>query len=363
MLACAVARVIPLAWQRTVDNRAHIVTPGQRRSESASVRISRDLHAESASQMQGCPEHPPGEVPLLRTSIVAAVFLEPLLDGRRPHLLLRWLFSLHVDLPRQAFPQGDPAFMQTLNPPATLVLSIDVRQQAPATGSASSGQRNVAQSLIWRICQERRIPATWCLETPDQASQPGTVPEHEFALLVGKDALAGRRHCRQTILRQMNRYHDQRIAVSTLAVEGQDAPSHLDVWSQAGLQFLRGSRRNVSTYRAWKQPRRLRFGMLELPPSANFEARLGWIAGSRIAWRLKHSIDRAIAEGGAFHLVVSDHLLNRTAADALRRVLDYGAFRRERGHLQIGTVSTAIQALRPQRSAQPARSILRLHAA
>lgn len=217
-----------------------------------------------------------------------------------------------------------------------VVFSVDV----PDQGVSGSQVRE-----LFQLFDSRGLPATWAAgriharQVSCCARDSGG--SHEVAVLGNADWLPAennRRTFYRTLVERMRGFRDERVPVTTLAMDDVDLFDHLDLLVKHRISMLRCRSTTAVTVARNLQPRSLRFGVWQAPTALRLSAHgsTGWWAERK----LLRAIRQCSRQGGIVHLLArADELLDhRRYSSLLERLLQNVADRVQQDSLQCLTL-------------------------
>jgi hypothetical protein len=268
---------------------------------------------------------------------------------------------------------------------AVLVVSLDLDCQAEASHRHRVNLENTAE-LLRTLARQHHVPVTWTSRNlPESLAARAAANVHaggEVALAIG--ALPAGVSLRRHVAQQLTRARAAGLSVSTLALSAECGLADLDSHdaSRLGVTAIRSvgeaSRTaNVGLFSrlmsslpgqrtALPRPRKLRYGLWEVPATIVHPRRQGRAGGSVTLTSPRRSIDRVIRFHPYLHVVIDVPLvaeMGAAAVEPIDQLFQLAGHASLAGALRVGTIASLAASFAPVRTAAPARSILKLRAA
>ena len=258
---------------------------------------------------------------------------------------------------------------ETTQPAGTLILSIDVKAPVQRTSAALASMLDDACGRLLKMLEKRGLSATWAVDEPAhwsfaQQLTSARAPQ-EIAILAEPDwigSAAGRTIFTQELGRRVLAARAAELPVSTLVPYESTVDDHLDLLIKHEVTAVRGVVDQDARASRPAQPNALHYGLWEFPGSLTLPGRSRWLPGGGGGWKARRKINRAIAAGEIFHLVLDLTAWAEQGAAAeqtLSKVLQHAEVKRGAGELQMLTLAQLAERLTPVRNNASSRSILR----
>lgn len=220
---------------------------------------------------------------------------------------------------------------------------------------------------LFEIFSRYRLPATWAVGDPAHSAVTALVtlaePRHGLALLGDRywiGQTAGRTRFARELARRVSQARTAGIEVVTLVPRVASVSEHIDLVVKHGLRAVVDSAVPSASRQTSRGPRALHYGVWEFSAMERLPLPASWLPGS--TWRLARSIRRAGHVAGTAHLVIDASAVEevgRSAVSAIDWLMRRVAVLRDRGLVQVETLSAAADRLSNLPAATPQRSILR----
>ena len=206
----------------------------------------------------------------------------------------------------------------------SVIFSVDIPDQ---------GVTKAQVRELFQLFDSRGLPATWAAGRMHARQVSYCVREsqsgHEVAILGNADWLPvdnNRRTFYRTLVERMQQFRDERVPVTTLAMDNVELVEHLDLLVKHRISMFRCTSTTAATAARCLQPRSLRFGVWQAPAALRLSARhrAGWWTDMK----LRRAIRQCSRKGGVVHLLAqADELLEhqghwRLLDGLLRNVAD-----------------------------------------
>lgn len=246
--------------------------------------------------------------------------------------------------------------MQELTNGGLLAFSIDV----------PNGAESTVQSLR-SLFQQSSVSATWAVPRPAESAAATAIlsngGRNEIALLgdpswVGREA--GRTRFAREISRRVIESRANGIDVSTLVIQDVDLDGNLDVLVKHRISAVRGGDKLRPTAKRLVRPYSLRFGIWQISTSHWLPGKAQWWQGGD-SFAIKRAISRASLEGNFVHVAIDAARLcgGKDAIRSVERIVSHASQQRERGLLNIDTLSRVAHAMSRSNQAPATGSVLR----
>lgn len=254
----------------------------------------------------------------------------------------------------------------------TLTISVDLTTSGQERAAADRGETATLTRLL-ELFDLYDVPATWAAPDPAKAALRDRILAaevgHEFAILgdaawVG--ATAGRRCFATELAHRTVAARSAGLAIASLVVQDAVVPrEHYDLLIKHNITVVRQPRRAANRWLADDQPRPLRHGVWETPPSIVMP-RSGAFARHAKLWghgagAVRSVTQRAVKLSCLAHLALDAGRLTREdpRLQAVENVLRFVARRCGRGALRTATLAPLAREWSSPARTFPARSILR----
>lgn len=266
-------------------------------------------------------------------------------------------------LPKYLLPKPGPS-------KGSLVLTVDC-----VGGTAESNVSNSALKQLVEMFDAHGVKATWAINQPKTSGLSsfllGSSIGHELAIRCTTD-WAGAAVPRSTFLRELvSQLADDshclplvaRQTITSLFVGNCSVEKHLDLLVKHGLKAIVGPTQSCSNKPHFAIPKAVRYGVWDIPITSNVQGQLEQRFGGRR--RLKSLLNTVVNDGGFGQLVLDASLLStatKASQNTLVWLLRHTARLRDRGFLNLETLSETASRLSKVPEQSPQRSILRLAA-
>lgn len=218
------------------------------------------------------------------------------------------------------------------------------------------------------LASVHKLALTWCLSHPTTELVQTicrSAADHDFGI-VGSPALCAVQSERPRFAEQLRRLllaaESAGLQVRTLVLPEASHEGSWEVLAAQGVDMVRTPwNREVSRPRL-PRPERLRHGVLLFPATASFPACGRFLGAWDVGFRAKQSLARSLQHKGFEHLVINAaavEQLGERGWHALERMLRLLARLRDAGRLEVESMSQTAERLKPVRSGQGQRSILK----
>jgi hypothetical protein len=266
-----------------------------------------------------------------------------------------------------------------------LVVSFDLDCHADASHRHRVNLENTAE-LLRSLAGQHHVPVTWTCQNPSESLVARAASRRagdEIALSV-TSASAGSMPLRRHVAQQLTRARVAGLSVSTLALpaargraalDGHDASklgitairttSEASRAASVGL-FSRLMNSLAGQRTALPRPRKLRYGLWEVPATIVHPWRQGRAGGAVTLTSPRRSIDRLIRFHPYLHVAIDVPLvaeMGGAAIEPIEQLLKLAGQASLAGALRIGTIASLTASFAPARAVSPAQSILKRRAA
>jgi hypothetical protein len=240
----------------------------------------------------------------------------------------------------------------------------------PAAAELSIERHRSLADLAGRLVDlftGHRIGATWAVGEPARSRACAAViragGDHEIAILGDSHWMgqtAGRTRFARELAFRVAQARSAGIQVKSLVPRGASLREHVDLVLKQGLSAVAGVLPENRTRVRPAVPNALHYGVWELPTSERLPLATSWLSSGRRS--LVRRMWSAARDASMFHLVIDAPAVEReakrgerTIALVARRVAEW----RDRGWVQVETLSQAAARLANVPAVTPQRSILR----
>jgi hypothetical protein len=248
-------------------------------------------------------------------------------------------------------------------------LMITVGLEPAAADLSIEHHRRLADftKKLLEVFAAKRLPATWAVRDP--AHSPACPPvlratgAHEIAIQADDSWLgpqAGRTRFARELSQRVTQARHSNIRVSSLVTPTAPKREDFDLIVKHGISAITGVANQNAPRRPQATPRSMHFGVWELPASERLPLPSRWFSNGN--WALSKQIRQAASDGAMFHLLIGAAEVEQATGgrvDQLSRLVGKIAELRDRGMLQVETLSQTAKRLSQVPAAVPQRSILR----
>jgi hypothetical protein len=211
------------------------------------------------------------------------------------------------------------------------------------------------------------LPATWAVGDPAHSAAASLVAasntKHGLALLgdcywIGKTA--GRTRFARELARRVSQSRSAGIEAVTLVPRVATIADHIDLVVKHGIRAVVTTAAEQASRVATAGVRPLHYGVWEFAATERLPLRSSWFPGA--GWKLSRAIGRAAQTNSTLHLLIDASAVEtagRGATRSIERISRRIAKLRDRGLIEVETISAAAERLSQLPSATPQRSILR----
>jgi hypothetical protein len=220
---------------------------------------------------------------------------------------------------------------------------------------------------LFEMFNRHRLPVTWAVGDPAHSAAASLVAasttKHGLALLgdrywVGKTA--GRTRFARELARRVSQSRSAGIEAVTLVPRVAPVAEHIDLVVKQGIRAVVATTAETVSLPTATGARALHYGVWEFAATERLPLRSTWVPGA--GWKLSRTIRRVVRENTTLHLVFDAAAIEtagRTTTRSIERLSRRIAKLRDRGLVQVETISAAAERLSLLPVARPQRSILR----
>lgn len=220
---------------------------------------------------------------------------------------------------------------------------------------------------LFELLNRHALPATWAVGDPAHSAAASLVAtsktKHGLALLgdqywIGKTA--GRTRFARELARRVGQSRSAGIDTVTLVPRVAPIAEHVDLVVKHGIRAVVATAGQQSSRPATTGVRPLHYGVWEFAATERLPLKSTWLPGAD--WKLLRALNRAARTSSTLHLLIDASAVEaagRGGTRSIERISRRIAKLRDRGLVNVETISAAAERLSQLPRATPQRSILR----